>query len=100
MGRAAARGRLSGDLLRADAPTSRTEPRDASLTRGPMALALAALPAHVRLGRGQARQPRSLVAEPHRALLPLRDPAAADAHRQVYEPAPVSVPQSVDGVGL
>src|ERR687886_658060 len=65
-----------------------------------MALALAALPAHVRLRCRQARQPRSLVAEPHRALLPLRDAAAADADRLVYVPAPVSVPQGVDGVGL
>src|SRR5579863_7346870 len=58
--------------------------RVAALDRGVVAVALAALPVAVSLGRRQALERRSNLAEPDRSRLPLLDPTAAHAGRLVH----------------
>src|SRR5438128_217775 len=95
VGRAPARGgfpvAVRGALALALAPA----PRSAAFARRAVAGALAAVPAGVLVGGGEAHQRRSHLAQPDRAHLALPDPAAAALDGLVRAPVAGLVPEAL-----
>ena len=86
-GTPAARDGPARDLPRAAAALAPRRARLAAFAARSLPPALAALPADVLVGLGQARERRPDVAQPHRAALPLRDAASAAVDGVVRAPA-------------
>ena len=70
--------------------------RGRAVAGGRLADPLAGLPAHVRVGRGEADQRRPGLAGLGSAQVPLRDAAPADLDELVHAPAPALVPGALD----
>src|SRR5712692_811107 len=83
VGRTAARDRALGAALRADHAPAWLAPRTGALGRGALARVVALVSAHVPLRGHEARERGRSVARPHRARLPLLDPAVASLDRLV-----------------
>ena len=95
VGHAPARGGAPGDPVRPLEPLAGVGAARA-VAGGRLADPLAGLPAHVRVGGGEADQRRPNLAGLGCAPVPLRDATPADLDELVHAPAPALVPGAVD----